>query len=244
MEHLVKNTYNEKLILEIQRIGQNTEKEMKSRMETLANKMVSIGIAIFSSITAGIIVNIFNSGKMSMGILVLIFLASLVVIFWISEKVLKKILKHSDNNKEKEETEVDIIEKFNTKIIQKVAEVDESVFTASNTGLEECKMLNIIVSLYNLNNILNYIEEHILSKKNSDIVRKNKSLVARKIYSKSLNSYSLEIVSFSLNIIDGNLNKLMNDCKLKKLKEYDLLKTDYEWVSKGIKKFDDYVKKI
>lgn len=72
MEHLSKNTYNEKLLLTLKEISSNTQKEVKNTIDSYIEKIISIGVAIFSSITSGIIVNLIGNGKLPIGILVLI----------------------------------------------------------------------------------------------------------------------------------------------------------------------------
>lgn len=240
MEHLVKNTYNEKLILSIQRIGQNTENEIKTEIGNLANKLIGVCIAIFSSITSGIIVNTISGENIPRYLLVAIFIICVFLLFFFSSKVFKKIIYFLDDEVVHGEERIELFKVFNTEIIQKITEINESISIANSTGLIECKYLNLVISLYNLNDVLNFIEEKIYDPK----CRIRKLDDGKKVFNKYINIYALAAVSIILSDAKDKLNILMNDNKIKNIKGYDILYEDCNFVIKRIKKFEEYINRL
>lgn len=238
MEHLTKNTYNEKLILTLREISNNTEKEIKNKLDSYVNKIIGIGVAIFTASVAGIIVNVYNANGWPWWVLGIV----LVIFAFLIFLVLKTVW--FDNETVSDEPEVEIVKKFNTEIIQKVAEVNEAVSVARDTNVIECKLLNIMVSIYNINDMLNWLEENVQNKKEKTLcIRRLSDNISSKICSKKINLYALSIISHTLQSIDEKMKKMLETFVLPELEGYDLMQEDYKDLSVKIQKFNDFVKK-
>ena len=241
MEHLSKNTYNEKLLLTLKEISNNTQKEVKNTMDSYIEKIISIGVAIFSSITSGIIVNLIGNGKLPIGVLILIYIIIIIVVFCLSSTLLKPILKkHRDSIARSSEDNFDLI--FNTEILQKIAEINESVSVASETTLNECKILSIVSSIYNLNDVMNQLERNIIDKNTRTIKIRTKSRhPVTQVCNVRVNLYALSAISYTLTSVNNKLKNMMDEKIVKELTGYNLLAHDYKYISKEINEFQNFI---
>ena len=241
MEHLSKNTYNEKLLLTLKEISSNTQKEVKNTIDSYIEKIISIGVAIFSSITSGIIVNLIGNGKLPIGILVLIYIIIIIVVFCLSSTLLKSILKkHRDSIAVNSEDNFDLM--FNTEILQKIAEINESVSVASETTLDECKILSIVSSIYNLNDVMNQLERNIIDKDTRTIkIRIMSRHPVTQVCNVRVNLYALSAISYTLTSVNKKLKIMMDEKIVKELKGYNLLDYDYKYISKEINEFQKLI---
>lgn len=135
--------------------------------------------------------------------------------------------------------------KFNTEIMQKVAEINEAISVADNTESKDCKRLNILVSIYNLSNMLNWLDEQICKKDNGiNIIRNDNSKIPSKICSKKINSYALGVLSVTLIDIDQKMEGMISSFEDDRWKGYHLMKDDYLSISDQIKDFQMFVESL
>lgn len=241
MEHLSKNTYNEKLLLTLKEISNNTQKEVKNTIDSYIEKIISIGVAIFSSITSGIIVNLISKGKLPICILVLIYIIIVVIVFCLSSILLRRILKQNQDSITGK-TEKNFDSMFNTEILQKIAEINESVSVASETTLNECKILSIVSSIYNLNDVMNQLERNIIDKDTRTInIRIMSRHPVTQVCNVRVNLYALSAISYTLDSVNQKLKIMMDEKIIKELKGYNLLAYDYKYISREINEFQKFV---
>jgi hypothetical protein len=156
--------------------------------------------------------------------------------------VIKKYLVRFDYIDLEEDSEVELIKKFNTEIIQKVAEINEAVSVAHMTPLGECCVLNVLVSIYNLNDVMIFIDEKICNAVDCQVlIRKEENLSISRICSKRINIYALSSISFTLEIVNKKMKDLMESNIIKELKGYSLLYDDYVSISEKINNLTKYI---
>ncbi len=148
MEHLVRNTNNDRIVNTIKTIQIENNTIKNKELISLLDKVVTACTGILSSVISAIIMALLKkeSSINSMWFLsAVIFLALLIFLWFILGKfVIPKL--NIVFFKEKislQERKKDVVQQFNCEIMQKLAEVNEIVGVILETKIAECKMLNL-----------------------------------------------------------------------------------------------------
>lgn len=163
MEHLTRNTNNDRIIYTLENIKKRNESIVGKEITNLVDKIVNVSTGILSSLASGSIISILkNEKKIELGIIatLVLFLFLLLAIWFICSKWLVPYF-YSISTKKRidinpENTMVSV-KRFNTEIMQKIAEVTETVQVVRKTDDKECKILNFVISLYKYQEVVDFL---------------------------------------------------------------------------------------
>lgn len=235
MEHLTRNTHNDRIIYTLESIKQNNQSMVDKEISTLIEKIINVFVGVLSSIISASIVGILKGEeKIPCGILgmFLIFIIVLLGIWFLSAKWIVPFFynithkKHIDLSPESTQIAV---KHFNTYVLQKIAEVTETIAVIQSTNDNECKILNYIISLYKFQEIVDFLYDKFEVDKNK--VRKSIDDGACELLKYSFNAYTVGIVvGLAKNIGREMESMLRNDEIILKMPGIELFEKDLYFV--------------
>lgn len=241
MEHLTRNTSNDRLINAIKNIKVKNINSLNQQLEDLANRITTVLCGILSSIVSAIIVSVIKQEQMSniyVILLLLLFITILLLLWYLAIKYIvpyfsKVMYKEKVDLSPKKES--DIINQFNCDIMQKLAEINEIVDVIRNTDIVECKVLNFVIALHKLQEIVNFMEETFFYRKVE--IRSAESDSSALLMRYFFNRYTVSAVIKTLIHIKEVMNEILeNDDVIKNLDGFTLLKQDFMAVVTVIEK--------
>lgn len=242
MEHLTRNTNNDRIVHTIKSIGDKNIDNIDREIRELINNTTTILSGVLSSIVSGIVTAFLelNSKICVIMLFLLVFLlAWLFLIRFAIPCLSKSLFKEKINLKDKDENES--LNIFNYDIMQKVSEINEIVDVIRNTKIRECKMLNFVIALLKLQEAVDFL--HGLSLQENIKIRKSKEDDSADMMRFSFNNYTIAAVVHTLLHIQSVIQKvLVTDYVIKSLNGYDLLVKDFDNISKKIDKLKQYIK--
>ena len=231
MEHLTRNANNERIIYTLEELKAEKNQYVYNKMDELVDKIINICVGICSSIVSGtLLVVVGGNSKESINIVILI--ALFIVIFlvlWYTgslygvpffyNQVYKKRIKLP------EATEENQVKRFNSEIIQKVAELTEIVEVMEQTDITVCKQLNFVVSLFKLHEIVDFMYDNFYERKVK--IRKDTNDGTIETFKYDFNIYNISAVKYALKNICNKMNNLAkNSIEIQNLDGYSLLIDD------------------
>ena len=214
MEHLRRNTNNERIISIIQASIKKQENAYNKNMDIIMMRINNLFTAILAYLVTNFFVNpLFTKNTAINKYIEIILSITFFIIFWY---IFSKILKYFEkklNEKVDINKPIDIINSYNTEIIPTMAEIHEALSVSITTSDIECKLMNLVTSLYKWKNIIWFFKYNfILEKgKGTDLIRKTNDIKCIELIDKYLNIYSIDSTIVMLDTIHKNLQNLLND---------------------------------
>lgn len=241
MEHLTRNTNNDRLIYTIENNRKEEKDKIDKRLKEFINRIETISTGILSSIISAGIVSIWkNEQKFPCYLLfsTIMFLVITIVFWlvmgkWLVPKLNELFFKPSiDITPEKESVSV---QRFNAEIMQKVAEITEIIDVIKTTKATQCKTLNFVISLYKLQEIVDFMYINFISEKKE--IRKLDSQQSVELLKYSFNIYTVAAALKAVRNIQKEMEDLIkNDTDIKNLEGIELLKSDLSKIGDKLKK--------
>lgn len=238
MEHLRRNTNNDRIIYTLESLKKENERALSKELNALMDKIVNVCTGILSSLISGTILSIVkNEGKVSLNTVpALILLFVIFFGFWyVSSKFILpyfyKILYKERIDIGSESTNI-AVKRFNIEIMQKVSEIAEIVGVIEATNIPECKRLNFISSMYKLQEITNFFYQKF--KDNKVKIRKTKKDGSTETFRYEFNIYAVSAVLTTVIDIRDKMKILAEDSAIKSLEGYELLQSDLNNISKKL----------
>lgn len=240
MEHLTRNTNNDRIIYTIENLKKENSKNITKEIKELSDRVVTAVTGILSSLISAILVSLLkdeSAFKDNFLVFLIIFMVILFIIWFVfgryvlpllQEKLFKNRIDLSVPHKSIS------VKHFNTDIMQKIAEIDEIVDVIKSTEIVDCKRMNFILSLYKLQEIVNFIHGCIMVDKVK--IRKSKEDSSVETFRYSFNLYTLSAVIAILNHIAKEMLVIIKDSSISSLDGYDLLKSDLDGIIEKLNK--------
>lgn len=236
MEHLTRNTNNDRIINAISRVKLEHVDSLNKQLEELVNKTITVFTGILSSLISGILVSILKQeGKFGIEKvwLPLLFIILLFIIWFI---LIKKVIPFLSNFLFTKKVDVaptpkvDIVKQFNYDFMQKIAEINEIVDVIQNTEISECKMLNFVIALNKLQETVCFLYDTFVSNKTT--IRNTIEDGPTALLRYSFNRYTVSAVVKTLTHIQTVMNEIIKDDEvIKSLDGFDLLVEDFNQIS-------------
>lgn len=243
MEHLTRNTHNDRIIYTLESIKQNNQSMVDKEISILIEKIINVFVGVFSSIISASVVGILKGEeKIPGGILgiCLIFVVVLLGIWFLSAKWIVPFFynithkKHIDLSPQSKQIAV---KNFNTYVLQKVAEVTETIAVIRSTNDNECKILNYIISLYKFQEIVDFLYDKFMVDKNQ--IRRSCDDGASELLRYSFNAYTVKIVvGLAKNIGREMESMLSNDEVILQMPGIELFEKDLCFVIGKLNKLE------
>lgn len=234
MEHLSRNTKNERLIYLIEQIKKENRQLLSNELKGFFDGLFTIISGILSTIIASILVKYLkiDNDEIKFKILSIFLFIIILLLCWYCivvyfRPLIEKKIKSRVNIEPKEYAEV--VMEFNTTIMEKISEINESLCVALETNDEQCKMLNFILSFYKWQSVIEFLNTHLVIEKRD--IRKFGTQINAKTLDVNFNEYEISAVIFVLRNIDKNINLLLNHKLIKALKGYDLIINDFKYIA-------------
>lgn len=236
MEHLTRNTNNDRIINAISDVKIQHVDSLNKQLNELVNKTVTVFSGILSSLISGSLISIIKK-ETAVGLdivwLLIIFIILLIALWFLMVKYAVPYLS-SLLFKEKIDItspkEQELVKKFNYEIMQKIAEVNEIVDVIQNTDIAECKMLNFVIALHKLQETVDFLYNVFVTKNVS--IRNTIKDGSTALLRYSFNRYTVSAVIKTLTHIQGAMSEILKtDAVIKKLDGYDLLIEDFNRIS-------------
>ena len=112
MEHLVKNTYHERITTILENINEQNQINLENEIQKLIDKIVDVAAAMFAAIVAGIVVNIISKVEKICNIGSIILMVIVVGLMIVLYLIWHKIRKRKTSGEEKIEERKINIEKY------------------------------------------------------------------------------------------------------------------------------------
>lgn len=238
MEHLRRNTNNDRLIYTIEKANKERSSVIEKELVELVNRVVTVVTGILSSVISGSVVGILKNDTIERnGIVISILFISFTLIIWYI--FLKFFVPHFSGllnrkiNIAPQKKEL-IVKQFNTEVMQRIAEIDEIVDVIATTDIAECKMLNYVITLYKYQEVIDFLLENIVNNKMD--IRKSKDDGTTDTISYAFNEYTISAVMKTLIHIEQEMDTLIEDPLIKSLDGYELLKNDLGKINKKLEK--------
>src|SRR5699024_1644437 len=104
------------------------------------------------------------------------------------------------------------------------------------------KILSIVSSIYNLNDVMNQLERNIIDKNTRTIkIRTMSRHPVTQVCNVRVNLYALSAISYTLTSVNNKLKNMMDEKIVKELTGYNLLAHDYKYISKEINEFQNFI---
>lgn len=241
MEHLTRNTHNDRLIYTIKSTKREEQSIIDKNLKELVDKVITVSTALLSSIISASIISILKNEKVfqSNFVITLIIFLGIILIVWFAclkwlipqfYKILSRTRLDITPKSEK-----DSIRQFNTEIMQKVAEITEIIEVIKKTTEVRCKTLNFVLSLYKLQEIVNFLYVNFVSEKK--ILRISSDQGGTEVLRYSFNIYTVAAVLETVNYIEKEMKKLaQEDNEIKTLEGIELLRNDLSNIGKKLEK--------
>lgn len=242
MEHLTRNTNNDRIIYTIENIKESNTDVLRDELTRLSEKVVTVFTGILSSIVSSGIIGIIKGQEdisLNVVVYVILFLFMLICFWFICLKwVIPRLVKIFSNPKIKldPDNEIIAVKKYNTEIMQKVAEINEIVDVISQTDITECKILNYVMALYKLQEIVDFLHENLMENKNISIRKNNNGMASLLRY--SFNEYSVLAVLKTVRHIRDKMKDLLKDDDISDLDINYLLSNDLKSISNKLDKIN------
>lgn len=241
MEHLTRNTNNDRLLYTIESIKRKNEDMLEKKLIELVDKVTNIITALLSSIISACILSILREEEKFKFNLILTLIGFLITVFalwfilgkWVVPQFYKLFSRTRMDITPK--SEEDSVCQFNTEIMQKVAEITEIIEVIKTTKEIRCKTLNFVFSLYKLQEIVNFLYTNFVSEKK--LLRTSSDQGSTEFLRYSFNIYTVASVLEAINYIEGEMKKLaQEDNEIKTLEGIELLKNDLSNIGKKLEK--------
>lgn len=245
MEHLTRNTNNDRLIYTIESTRREDQNIIDKNLKELIDKVVNILTGILSSIVSASLISIWkNEQKIPLSYVVItisFIIITLGLWFVLGKWLLPRfydIFFKSHINIDPEDETVSV-RRFNTEVMQKVAEIAEIIVVIKTTNEVQCKTLNFVISLYKFQEIVDFMYTIFVSEKKT--IRKFNNQGSAETLRYSFNIYTVEaVLKVVKNIQDAMEDLIENDNAIKGLEGLDLLKNDLSCIGNKLKKIDIY----
>lgn len=241
MEHLTRNTNNDRLIYTIESTKREDQSIIDKNLKELVDKITIVLTGLLSSIISASIISILKDEKKfqcnfvitSIILLVIIIAFWFVGMKWVVPYFYKLLSRTRLDITPK--SEKDSIRQFNTEIMQKVAEITEIIDVIKKTKEVRCKTLNFVLSLYKFQEIVNFLYVNFASEKK--ILRISSDQGGTEVLRYSFNIYTVAAVLETVNFIEKEMKKLaQEDNEIKTLEGIELLRNDLSNIGKKLEK--------
>lgn len=241
MEHLTRNTSNDRLIYTIESTKREDQSIIDKNFKELTDKIISVLTGLLSSIISASIISILkNEEKFHCNfVIILIIFLLFVIVFWFIGlkwvvpyfyKLFSRIRMDITPKSQK-----DAVRQFNTEIMQKVAEIMEIIEVIKKTKEVRCKTLNFVLSLYKLQEIVNFLYMNFASEKK--VLRKSSDQGGTEVLRYSFNIYTVAAVLETVKYIEKEMKRLtQEDNEIKTLEGIELLRNDLSNIGKKLEK--------
>lgn len=243
MEHLTRNTNNDRLIYTIENKRKEDQDAIDKNLKELIDKVVNVLTGILSSIVSASIVSIWKDERKipcHLIISTIIFIIIALVLWfiigkWIVPSFYKIISKtRIDITPEKES---DSVQRLNTEVMQKVAEIIEIMDVIKTTDISQCKILNYVISLYKFQEVVDFMYRNFTSEKKT--IRKLGSQKSSELLKYHFNIYTVAAIMKAVTGIQKAMEDFIEtDDVIKNLDGIDLLKKDLSEIGKKLKKIN------
>lgn len=243
MEHLRRNTNNERIISLFQTSLIKQEKATNESIKTVILRINNLFTAVLSFLVTNFLISPLS--KVSHNLIRCIIYATLfITIFILFWCVFSKILKYIEKREAQKvniNKEIDIINVYNTEIIPAMAEIHEALSISITTSDDECKLLNLITSFYKWKTIICFFKNNFIldGDEEDKFLRKNNVINNIEVIDKYLNIYDIDSAILMLDKIQNHIHTLLNDKAINSIdkRSYDLLILDYNNVLDYYNKF-------
>lgn len=241
MEHLTRNTNNDRLIYTIENNRKEEENIIDKRLKEFIDRIETISTGILSSIISAGIVSIWkNEQEFPCYLLIgtIMFLVITITLWFVMGKFLVPKLHiiffqpSIDITPEKESVSV---QQFNTEIMQKVAEITEIISVIKSTDISRCKILNYVISLYKFQEVVDFMYKKFNFEKKE--IRKLDSQKSFELLKYSFNIYTVAAILNAVKSIQKEMEQLIEkDNDIKNLEGIELLKSDLYKIGEKLQK--------
>lgn len=245
MEHLIRNTNNDRIIYTIENVKKENEDTIGKEIKELVDRTITILTGTISSIASACIVSYIKGETQDkigvIGSCAIVVIFTLFLWYILQKYIVPKFCEIAFKkryNIEPEEKRVSV-RRFNTEILQKVAEITDTIEIVKSTDVAECKTLNFVLSLYKFQEIVNFMYIKFVSE--GVQIRRSKDQGTASVLRYSFNIYTVSAaLKMVIHVRDEMKSLIKDDEIIKKIDGIELLEEDLDMISEDL----DKIKKI